>query len=251
MTNEGRLTAYTKIAVGSLAAASAFGSANAAIVFFDVDPAKTIGVAGTPTPNQTLSFTDINLGAGTYTGSIGYGAPTPTPTTPSLWFTIPGDDQFTAAGAGGMSLSFNFNFPFSPDNLRSFSAGEEIGAGTKYTASPIAGWTGSGTGYVGLQFIAAGTTATNFGWLELDYVANGAATTLTVGGFAFEDTPGSPINAGAVPEPSTYALLALAGLFGAAVWHHRRRQTGGASPALLQLAAGARGLKKCRAGREA
>jgi hypothetical protein len=249
MTNEGRLTAYTKITVGSLAAASAFGSAHAAIVLFDVDPAKTIGVAGIPTPNQTLSFTDINIGAGTYNSSIGYGPPTVSG--PSLWFTITGENQFTAAGAGDMKLSFDFNYPTSPDNLQSFSAGQEIGTGTKYTAGPIAGWNGSGTGYVGLQFTDAGTTATNFGWLELDYVANGASTTLTVGGFAFEDTPGSPINAGAVPEPSTYALLALAGLFGAAVWHHRRRQTGGASPALLQLAAGACGLEKFRAGREA
>jgi len=43
----------------------------------------------------------------------------------------------------------------------------------------------------------------------------------------------------AVPESSTYGLLVLAGLFGPAVWFHRRRQTGSATPALLQLATGA------------
>ena len=228
MINEGRLTAYTKIAVGSLAAASAFGSAHAAIVLFDVDPDKTIGVAGSPTPNQTLSFTDIDLSAGTYTGSIGYGAPTPTPTTPSFWFTIPGDDQFTAAGAGGMSLSFNFNFLSPPGNLRSFSDGQEIGTGIKYSVGPMAGWNASGTGYAGLRFTAPETTANNFGWLELDYVANGASTTLTVGGFAFEDQPGVAIAAGAevspIPEPGTWAAAALlAGGAAFARWRKRAK----------------------------
>ena len=245
MTNEGRLTAYTKITVGSLAAASAFGSAHAAIVLFDVDPAKTIGVAGTPLPDQTLSFTDINIGAGTYTSAIGYGAPTPTPTTPSLWFTIEGNDFFGATGAGGMGLVTLFG------DLQPLPVGTEINSASKYNASVGSNlWTSSQTAYVGLV-LADELSNTNYGWIALDYVANGSATTLTVSGFAFEDTPGSPIIAGAIPEPSTYALLALAGLFGAAVWHHRRRQTGGASPALLQLAAGARGLKKFRAGRDA
>lgn len=67
-----RLGAYLAAGLG----ASTIGTAQSAIVFFDVNPAKTIGVAGTPTPNQTLSFTDINIGAGTYNSSIGYGPPT-------------------------------------------------------------------------------------------------------------------------------------------------------------------------------
>jgi hypothetical protein len=216
-----RLGAYLAAGLG----ASTVGTAQSAIVVFDVNPAKTIGVAGTPTPNQTVSFTDINIGAGTYSSSIGYGPPTVSG--PSLWFTITGANQFTAAGAGDMGLSFNFNYPSSPDNLRSFSAGQEIGTGTKYTVGPIAGWNGSGTGYVGLQFTDAETTAKNFGWLELDYVANGASTTLTIGGFAFEDQPGVAIAAGAevspIPEPGTWAAAALlAG--GAAFLRWRKRR---------------------------
>ena len=216
-----RLGAYLAAGLG----ASTIGTAQSAIVFFDVDPAKTIGVAGTPTPNQTLSFTDINIGAGTYTSAIGYGPPTVSG--PSLWFTITGANQFTAEGAGDMSLAYNSNFP-SSDNLRSFSAGEEIGTGFKYDTSPVAGWNGSGTGYVGLKFDTPG--ASNYGWLALDYVANGASTTLTVDGFAFQDQPGVTIAAGAevspIPEPGTWAAAALlAGGAAFARWRKRRDGT--------------------------
>jgi hypothetical protein len=214
-----RLGAYLAAGLG----ASTIGTAQSAIVFFDVDPAKTIGVAGDPT-NQTVSFTDINIGAGTYTGSIGYGAPTVSGL--SLWFTITGENQFTAQSAGGMSLSYAFNFPSS--NLQRFSAGQEVGAGGfKYTSGPIAGWNGSGTGYVGLAFRDALAPADNFGWLELDYVANGASTTLTIGGFAFEDQPGVAIAAGAevspIPEPGTWAAAALL-VGGAAFLRWRKRR---------------------------
>ena len=185
-----RLGAYLAAGLG----ASTIGTAQSAIVFFDVNPAKTIGVAGTPTPNQTLSFTDINIGAGTYNSSIGYGPPLYYG--PSLGFTITGENTFNAEGAGGISLSSSFNYT-APDNLRNFYAGQAIDGSSKYTVGPIAGWNGSGTGYVGLRFTAAGAQAANFGWLELDYVANGASTTLTVGGFAFEDQPGVAIAAGA------------------------------------------------------
>lgn len=128
-----RLGAYLAAGLG----ASTIGTAQSAIVFFDVNPAKTIG-AGTPTPNQTVSFTDINIGAGTYSSSIGYGPPTVSGH--SLWFTITGENQFTAEGAGGLALSSVFTGFSSPDNLRSFSAGQEIGTGIKYATTPIAGW---------------------------------------------------------------------------------------------------------------
>ena len=215
-----RLGAYLAAGLG----ASTIGTAQSAIVFFDVNPAKTIRVAGTPTPNQTVSFTDINIGAGTYTSSIGYGPPTASG--PSRWFTITGENAFTAQGAGGMRQAYNFGFP---STVGSFSAGQEIGtAGNKYNDASLAGWNASGTGYVGLQFTAPETTANNFGWLELDYVANGASTTLTVGGFAFEDQPGVAIAAGAtapIPEPGTWAAMAVfAGGAAFARWRQRRNE---------------------------
>ena len=216
-----RLGAYLAAGLG----ASTIGTAQSAIVFFDVNPAKTIGVAGTPTPNQTLSFTDINIGAGTYNSSIRYGAPTVSG--PSLWFTITGENQFTAQGAGGIGLSA---FPFSsPPGLVTFTYGGNIGTTEKYTTgAPVAGRIDSGTSYAGLRFTAPGTTDNNFGWLELDYVASGASTTLTVGGFAFENQPGVTILAGEtapIPEPGTWVAMAVfAGGAAYARWRQRRNK---------------------------
>ena len=101
--------------------------------------------------------------------------------------------------------------------------------------------TGGGDAFVPLRINAGGGNY-NYGWANINFIYNGDETfSSRITGFAFEDQINTPIEAGAVPEPSTYALLALAGLFGAAVWHQRRHQRG-AAQALLQLAAGARGV---------
>jgi len=236
------IAAYTKATVGSAAALSAAGTSHA-IVVFDVAPAKTIGVAGDPT-NQTLSFTDINLGTGTYIGSIGYGPPIISG--PTFWFTIPGENEFTAQGAGGMGL-----VGFLGD-LNLLTAGTEINATSKYFANTSlfeGQWNGGGTGYVGL--VLKNGTNKHYGWAALAYTENDAATALTVSGFAFEETPDTPILAGAtapIPEPGTWA--AGAGLFALAVGAHlrrRRAKKAAASDALLNLAGGARGVEKFRA----
>lgn len=247
------LATYTKATLGSAAALSAVGTAHSAIVFFDVDPAKTIGVAGDPT-NQTVSFSNINLGAGTYNVSIGYGAPVYYG--PTFWFTIPGENQFTAQGAGGMGL-VGTSDELPGGGLSLLTAGTEISAASKYLAGVSMSkgeWNGGGTGYVGL--VLNDGTNIHYGWMALDYIENGPATTLTVSGFAFEDTPGTPILAGAtpaiIPEPGTMAVGA--GLFALAVGAHlrrRREKKTAASDALLNLAAGARGVEKFRADKAA
>jgi len=55
-----RLSSYSKVALGPLAAASAAGSAEAAIVYFDVNPDRTFNMT------EALYFGSINLGTGTY-----------------------------------------------------------------------------------------------------------------------------------------------------------------------------------------
>ena len=245
-----RLSSYSKVAVGSLAAASAAGSAHSAIVFFDVDPAKTIGVAGDPT-NQTLSFTDINLGTGTYIGSIGYGPPIISG--PTFWFTIPGENEFTAHGAGGMGL---VGYGAVTKYLNRLPEGAVIDS-TSTSLSDLSiregQWNGGGTGYVGL--VLDNGTNKHYGWAALAYTEDGAATSLTVSAFAFEEIPDTAILAGAttaIPEPGTWA--AGAGLFALAVGAHLRRRRAkkvAASDALLNLAGGARGVEKFRAGQTA
>jgi len=214
-----RLGAYLAAGLG----ASTIGTAQSAIVFFDVNPAKTIG-AGTPTPNQTVNFTDINIGAGTYNSSIGYGPPLYSD--PTLWFTITGENTFAAQGAGGMGL---VSFVYPTTALQRLDAGTEISAASKYAtgAIPEGDWNGGGTGYVGLVFNNG--TNKNYGWMALDYVENGPGTTLTIGGFAFEDQPGVAIAAGAevspIPEPGTWVALAVfAGGAAFARWRKRRNE---------------------------
>lgn len=62
-------------------------------------------------------------------------------------------------------------------------------------------------GYIGFRFDPAGGSNWNYGWLHVDDVA-GDWSSYHVSGYAYEDN-GSPISAGAVPEPSSIALLAL------------------------------------------
>lgn len=73
--------------------------------------------------------------------------------------------------------------------------------------------------YVGLKWDVGGGNF-NYGWARVDVSAanNGTATLLS---FAYESTPNAPIVAGAIPEPSSLALLAAGG--GALVLKRRRK----------------------------
>lgn len=71
--------------------------------------------------------------------------------------------------------------------------------------------------YMGVEFERAG--AAHYGWVLLqisDHAAFGS-----IEAWAWETRPGVPILAGAVPEPSTWALLILGG--GLFVWCRRKR----------------------------
>ncbi len=75
--------------------------------------------------------------------------------------------------------------------------------------------TGFGTeGYVGIQFFAA--DGLHYGWIR---VLGGFENDGTILDYAYNTVPGQSISAGAVPEPSTWALLGL-GAF--CLWRFRR-----------------------------
>ena len=63
--------------------------------------------------------------------------------------------------------------------------------------------------YVGLEFQSGGNT--HYGWIQLDTVrfSNNGGYVLD---YAYELRPGTSIFAGAVPEPSTWALLSAGGI---------------------------------------
>ncbi len=73
--------------------------------------------------------------------------------------------------------------------------------------------------YVGLKWDVGGGNF-NYGWARVDVTAanNGTATLF---GYAYESTPNTAIAAGAIPEPTSLALLAAGG--GAAALMRRRR----------------------------
>jgi len=78
----------------------------------------------------------------------------------------------------------------------------------------------NGRGYIGLEFGLP--DGTHYGYFDLDAGPGFPAATLY--GWAYETTPGVPIVAGAVPEPSSLWLLVAAGLAGACIriWRLRR-----------------------------
>lgn len=103
--------------------------------------------------------------------------------------------------------------------------GTAVGPTSTFTAA-ILGTTGSaylqnGNHILGFRFInAAG--ATNYGYMTIQTTAT-TGFPATIRGWTFENS-GAPIVVTAVPEPSTVALLALAGgAVGVRAW--RRRQT--------------------------
>jgi hypothetical protein len=76
-------------------------------------------------------------------------------------------------------------------------------------------WSGV-DGFVGLRFLIGGET--HYGWMEINNYSGVAAGQLL--GWAYDTRPDMPILAGAVPEPTTFALLLVSG---AAFWLVRKR----------------------------
>lgn len=74
------------------------------------------------------------------------------------------------------------------------------------------------TAFMGFDFVA-GDGERHFGWLRIDDTIPGGH--VFVVDWAWAATPGESIMAGAVPEPSTWALLVAGGVV--IVWFRRRR----------------------------
>jgi hypothetical protein len=75
--------------------------------------------------------------------------------------------------------------------------------------------------YFGVQFTNEAGGTNHFGWVAIQFGADAATRSIT--GWAYESTPNAAIPAGAIPEPSTYALLAAGALGLMGLRRYKRR----------------------------
>lgn len=129
------------------------------------------------------------------------------------------------AEAFSVGTSFGLTPPANTPAV-SFSTGATVILGSRYLSADVpsyyggfaTGPTAPGTqAFVGFRFLAGGQTL--YGWARLS-IGPGSIDFISA---AYENTPGTSIAAGAIPEPSTLAFLAL-GAVGALGAISRRRR---------------------------
>jgi PEP-CTERM motif len=138
--------------------------------------------------------------------------------------TIGGEYSSAARLAGGQFVGPGGNFN-NPSNFN------QVGTMASYNGY-FGEWNLGDTGYVGLHFNSAGQTY--YGWAHVHINANASVTLLD---FAYENTPGTGLVTGVVPEPSTLSVLLLAaGASGMTAYRRRRASTAAAENTAVPVA---------------
>jgi hypothetical protein len=194
--------------------------ASGGIVYFDVNPDLTLNVG------DTANFGDINVVTATYT---------PGSTTGNFFGLTLTSNQtryaiFEGTGNGTIEWAFEGEAIVPKLALNTEISGTSPwpwdgwdGFGVALANDNLLTWGSGGTGYAALRIDQGGGNY-NYGWAEISYTPNGASTTATVTGFAFQGDANTSILAGAtVPEPST-CVMALAGLACGGYSMFRRRK---------------------------
>jgi PEP-CTERM motif len=217
---ERKIAAYT-VASGAFLAASVSGDARAEIVYSG--PQDIVIYPGMPANTFALSFTgsETDFTFSSYGALFG---------SSDLTVTSPTATNEVVLDNGGYAAALSYGTPInSLSNFGGGAATTTMGGYNKIKKKdwiPYGPWAGATNMYLGVVFNDPGNTY--YGWVELSF--NGVA---TISGWAYENTPGVGIDAGAgaVPEPSTLALGLLAlGSVGVAAMH-RARNTAQESPA--------------------
>jgi len=224
-----RLVNYLAAAVGASATLST--QAEAAIVYFNVDPDAVIGL------NGTVNFGNINLNTGTYALNNTTGT--------TFGLSFPGYD---GGLFGYLNPRGNVEWGFNGPNVVRSALNNEITVasasnwGALPSAQLISGYAGSmdgnwgftnpnqtRTGFAPLR-INAGSGNYQYGWAEITTQAGNifsppymGTISVTITGFAFNTEFNEAIQAGAIPEPSTAVCLILGG--SAFAFSRRRRLT--------------------------
>lgn len=219
---------YTKklaVAAGSLSA-MAYGAqeADADLVYFHPGYAITISTNSPGTANWDVDFAggaDFQLAASAF-GNIslrsfgfnGFGL-----------VRLPADNFLNNAAARNLAPGFE-QLPIGPGLSTPYLFGTSgsriiVSADAVNTNSAI-GFSAGGDNYIGFQF---NSSSPLYGWARIEIDLGNAGVgdeTLTIAEWAYEDS-GGDILVGAVPEPSSFALMA-AGAAGVLAWKRRRRK---------------------------
>lgn len=224
-----RLNTYLAAGVGVSATLST--QAEAAIVYFDVNPDQTFGIT------DTLNFGAINLSTGTYALND----------TSGTTFGLKSDSYDNGLYVDLKPLG-NVQWGYNGSNYVERLALNEnitVASAINWGAVPLATLFGGYVGYDGNWGLVPDETKTgfaplridagdgnyNYGWVEVSVVSGDfnsppymETVNVTVTGFAFNTNVNEAIQAGAVPEPSTVACLLLGG--SAFAFSRRRRPAG-------------------------
>ncbi|MEQ9460889.1 MAG: PEP-CTERM sorting domain-containing protein [Phycisphaeraceae bacterium] len=179
-----RLMAY--LAAAGMGAFAFGANAEAGIIHTPVEPALTV----VPNPGTPSAFNIDFDNDGTIDGAI---------VNSSVNLTA---RSFAPASTLASSGSY-YARSFTPGSLIDGSASPAAGA--KLMTNRGAGYDFVGQGnFLGYSFEIDGNT--HYGWVQVDVSADLLNATVT--GYAYESTPDTGIVAGAIPEPTSLALLA-------------------------------------------
>ncbi len=193
-----RLSAYTASATAALASARAgivySGPQNITISLGNSQPINLDGDAF-----NDITLKNYTFGGGNYQGATVNFAPGQT-----VGFTAGGLQYVSRLTAGTLISAANIG--------PSFFGSMAYGAN-----NPNAQFNNVTGAFLGLSFPSGGNTF--YGWIRVDI--NNATGTFVIDDWAYQSTPNTGIQAGAIPEPSSLGLLAL-GAAGLAAYRRRR-----------------------------
>ncbi len=211
---DGRLAAYAAIA-GAALAAPALPSANADVVYS--------GIVNINIPS-TVSGIYLNVATGVFdttpSGAPGWDLNLWSSSGLSIWANDSPNDGVLSDFPGGDSATAVDNIPFGTLIDSSYTYGQ---LNSVETTGPTAFVLNNNQNLFGFRFLNEGTGQYDFGWgqVSLSSTYEGQPRLLISYGY---DNTGAPIAAGAVPEPSTFALLSViaAGAVGVRAWRKRK-----------------------------